>query len=79
MKTELSRSNYLTNNPNFAESMEKLKEIKRRVDEMGMNFTNKAFDNIVHEVMFAKQIEVVRKKKEEKEQRKLVLKYDYFK
>jgi integrase len=71
LKTELSRSNYLTNNPKFAESMEKLKEIKRRVDEMGMNFTNKAFDNIVHEVMFAKQIEVVRKKKEEKEQRKL--------
>lgn len=70
LKTQNARDSYLRKNSEFAESIYKLDEIRRRIDEYGLNLSKETFNDILHSVLHAKEIEEIRKNQEAAEQKK---------
>lgn len=71
LKKENSRNTFLEKNPDFAKDIDKLNAIGKKMNEAGENLTGEMLNNIIHDVMYAeeieekKRIEAERKKEEE--------------
>lgn len=70
LKSENSRSNFLTNNPVFAAEMSKINAIGKRMNEAGEKLTADMLRDIIHSVMFAEEIAEAERIKDEKERKK---------
>ena len=68
--TENAQNGYLSRHDKFAESITKLKEIRRQVDMEGLDMTKEKLDNILRNVLHAESVEAMRKKQEAEEQKK---------
>lgn len=71
LKKENSRNTFLEKNPDFAKDIDKLNAIGKKMNEAGENLTGEMLNTIIHDVMYAeeieekKRIEAERKKEEE--------------
>lgn len=71
LKKENSRNTFLEKNPDFAKDIDKLNAIGKKMNEAGENLTGEMLNTIIHDVMYAeeieekKHIEAERKKEEE--------------
>ena len=65
--TENAQNGYLSRHDKFAESITKLKEIRRQVDMEGLDMTKEKLDNILRNVLHAESVEAMRKKQEAEE------------
>ncbi len=74
LKKESSRDTFLERNPEFAKDIDKLNAIGKKMNEAGENLTGEMLNTIIHDVMYAeeieekKRIEAERKKEEEEQQ-----------
>ncbi len=67
LKTENSKKNFLQKNPVFADELLKIETIGDRMNQAGMSLTSDKLRDIIYEVMFSKEIEAMRKRREEAE------------
>lgn len=71
LRKESSRDSFLDDNTEFAKDITRLKAIGKKMDEAGENLTGEMLNTIIHDVMYAeeieekKRIEAERKKEEE--------------
>lgn len=70
LKSINARDSFLLRKPKFAESIYKLKEIRRQVDEYGLNMNKEKLSSILRNVLYAEDIEALKKRQEEDDLKK---------
>lgn len=70
LKTQNARDGFLHKNPEFGENYSKLEEIRVKINECGENLNAETMSKIIHDVIYAKQIEAEEKRREKAAARK---------
>lgn len=71
LSSPTTRDKFLDRNPKFANSIYKLREIRRRVDKQGLDMNKEKLGDIIYAVMQAENIEAMEKAEAEKEKKRL--------
>ena len=71
LSSPTTRDKFLDRNAKFANSIYKLREIRRRVDKQGLDMNKEKLGEIIYEVMQAENIEAMEKAEAEKEKKRL--------
>jgi len=71
LSSPTTRDKFLDRNAKFANSIYKLREIRRRVDKQGLDMNKEKLGEIIYEVMQAENIEAMEKSEAEKEKKRL--------
>lgn len=71
LSSPTTRDKFLDRNAKFANSIYKLREIRRRVDKQGLDMNKEKLGEIIYEVMQAENIEAMAKAEAEKEKKRL--------
>lgn len=70
LKTQNARDGFLNKNPEFRTNYSKLEEIRVKINECGESLNAETMSKIIHDVIYAKQIEAEEKRREKEAARK---------
>ena len=70
LKTQNARDGFLNKNPEFRTNYSKLEEIRVKINECGESLNAETMSKIIHDVIYAKQIEAEEKRREKAAARK---------